>query len=327
MAINMGGSGVGPSFAAAFGSRIISKAIIPGLFGMMVLIGALVAGQETANTLGKGIIKPEAFSSVLVSIVFLSVALSLLIANIAGIPQSTSQSTVFALIPPALYFSSFNPNKLFFEIIPTWFILPIASFLLSYLLGKFIYRPLRKRGLTIYGGWFGDNIFTKFLLLGMSMYVAFSIGSNNVANAVGPLSSMVLNVFDHTSEQASKIIIYLSVLVIAPCFGIGASFFGEKILKRTGTEIFVFSRFEAAIIAFVSASLLLFASLSRGIPTSLVQLNVGAILGVGIAKMGFKNIVTNWHVKEFFYMWLLSPIIALLLSLILTLIADYLNYI
>ena len=112
----------------------------------------------------------------------------------------------------------------------------------------------------------------------MSLYVAFSIGTNNVANAVGPLANLSFNTLS-ISESDYVYILILSTLIIAPCFGIGSSLFGYKVVKNTGKEIVLFGKIEAVIIAFISASLLLTASLIKGIPTSLVQLNVAAIIG------------------------------------------------
>jgi sulfate permease len=64
----------------------------------------------------------------------------------------------------------------------------------------------------------------------------------------------------------------------------------------------MFGRIEAVIIAFVSASLLLLASVLKGIPTSLVQVNVAAIIGIGVAKLGMKNIFKKTEVRQFFLM-------------------------
>jgi sulfate permease len=122
------------------------------------------------------------------------------------------------------------------------------------------------------------------------------------------------------------LIMILSTLIVAPCFGIGSSIFGHKIVKNTGKEIVLFGRFEAVIIAFISASLLLFASLVKGVPTSLVQLNVAAILGIGVAKLGTKNIFRKTQVKKFFLMWVIAPIIGFTLSLLLTYLGDKLGY-
>ncbi len=327
LAINMGGSGTGPSFSAAFGANIIRKSLIPGLFGLMVFLGAIIAGKSTAGTIGKEILDPKLMSFTLVSIILLSVSFSLLIANLAGIPQSTSQSTVLAVVAPALYFDSLNSGKLLFEVIPAWFILPVISFVLSYLSGRYIYRPMRRRGLTLSRA---QNANMKpvwdGLILVMSLYVAFSIGSNNVANASGPIASMTTNELGISSEKNFILILILSTLLISPNFAIGSSIFGNKILKNTGKEIVLFGKFEAVIIAFVSATLLLFASISNGIPTSLVQLNVAAILGIGVAKLGPKNIFKKTEVRKFFLMWIISPVIAFFLALVLTFLADKFGY-
>lgn len=143
LGITMGGSGTGPAFSAAFGASVIRKSLIPGIFGLMVFAGAIIAGKETATTVGRELIDPKMLNFTTVSIILFSVAISLLIANLVGIPQSTSQSTVFAVIAPAIYFGVFDPYVLFAEIIPAWFILPVIAFFLSLFFGKYIYRPMR----------------------------------------------------------------------------------------------------------------------------------------------------------------------------------------
>jgi sulfate permease len=160
----------------------------------------------------------------------------------------------------------------------------------------------------------------------MSLYVAFSIGANNVANAAGPIASMSANELNISGDKNFLLIMILSTLMVAPSFAIGSSVFGNKILKNTGKEIVLFGKIEAVIIAFVSASLLLTASITKGIPTSLVQLNVAAILGVGVAKLGTRNIFKKTEVRRFFLMWLIAPVIAFLLTLLLMVIADKLGY-
>lgn len=327
LAINMGGSGTGPSFSAAYGANVVGKNLIPGLFGLMVFLGAIIAGKSTATTIGKEILDPKLMSFPLVSIILFSVSISLLVANLAGIPQSTSQSTVLSVVAPALYFDNLNTGKLFFVVIPAWFILPIVSFIISYLLGRYIYRPMRKRGITLSRAQNANMkpVWNGLILL-MSLYVAFSIGSNNVANASGPIATMTANELNISGDKNFLLIMILSTLLIAPNFAIGSSIFGNKILNNTGKEIVLFGKFEAVIIAFVSASLLLLASITKGIPTSLVQLNVSAILGIGVAKLGPKNIFKKTEVKRFFLMWVISPTIAFTLCLLLTFLADKLGY-
>ncbi|MDG5798783.1 inorganic phosphate transporter [Marinilabiliaceae bacterium ANBcel2] len=322
LAINMGGSGTAPSFSTAYGTNLIKKGLIPGLFGIMVFIGAIAAGKNTSLTIGNDLLPREMMDYTLVSIILLSVSLALLFANIMGIPQSTSQATILSVTAPALYFNTLNTNKLFVDILPTWFILPIISFVICFLIGKYIYNPIRKRGLLFKAKTHNHPIL-KGLIISMSLYVAFSIGANNVANAAGPIASMTINELDmHPTEHNFKLIMILSTLIVAPNFGIGSSFFGRKIMQNTGKEIILFGKIEAIIIAFVTASLLLMASVIKGVPTSLVQLNVGAILGIGVAKLGAKNIFRKTEVNKFFVIWLISPLISFFTALILTWLAD-----
>lgn len=325
LAINMGGSGTGPSFSAAYGANIIRKSLIPGLFGIMVFLGAIIAGKETATTVGQELLDPDRMGFTLVSIVLFSVAIALLIANLFGIPQSTSQATIMAVTAPALYYNELNTQKLLLEIVPTWFVLPVISFIICFLIGKYIYKPIRKKGYTL-SKKVNENPVLKGIIILMSMYVAFSIGANNVANAAGPIASMTINELNIDAGRNFVLIMILSTLIVAPSFGIGSSIFGKKIVSRTGKEIVMFGRIEAVIIAFVSASLLLLASVIRGIPSSLVQLNVGAIIGIGVAKLGAKNIFRKTEVNQFFAMWIIAPTIAFLLSLGLIYLADKFGY-
>jgi phosphate/sulfate permease len=66
--------------------------------------------------------------------------------------------------------------------------------------------------------------------------------------------------------------------------------------------------------------------LPKGIPTSLVQLNAGAIIGIGVARLGAKNIFRKTSVNKFFFVWANAPFITFLLSLALTYLIDKMGY-
>jgi sulfate permease len=59
----------------------------------------------------------------------------------------------------------------------------------------------------------------------------------------------------------------------------------------------------------------------------LVQLNVAAILGIGVAKLGPKNIFKKTEVRKFFLMWIIAPTISFSLCLLLIFLADKLGFI
>ena len=322
MALNMGGSGTAPSFATAFGSGIIRRSLIPGLFGIFVLLGALLAGKNTAITLGKEILPAVSLDYTLTTIILFSVACSLLFANLLGIPQSTAQSTVVALVAPAHYVGQLNTHKIFFEIIPTWIVMPIISFGLVYFIRVVISKRFDLKHPDYFATEKRQNFFNWVVII-TSCYVAFSIGSNNVANAAGPITSMITNELHIIpSSQNFVLIMILCTLIIAPIFAIGSSIFGHKLMEKTGTAIIPIGKVEASIISFITASLLLTASLTRGIPTSLVQLNTFAILALSVTKVGWKETFSKKVVKQFWMIWLISPLIAFLLSYFLTSLAD-----
>ena len=326
LAINMGGTSISPAFSAAYGANVIRRSMIPGLFGIMVFLGAMIAGKATSLTMGQDLIKPELMSWVLVTIILGSVGITLFIANMLGIPQSNVQTTVFAISAPATYFHQFNTQKVFFEIVPTWFIAPLLSFAICFLFGKYIYTPIRKKGYLTYGQ-LSQHPAVKATIVIMSLYVAFSIGANNVANAVGPIASMMSHELKLPFDgNGFSIIMILTTLVVAPNFAIGASVLGSKGLENTGKGIFLFGPFEAIIISFVTASILLITSVTRGIPTSLVQLNAAAIIGIGVSRLGAKNIFRKTAVNKFFIVWAIAPLIAFSLSLTLTYLIDMLGY-
>lgn len=322
LAVNMGASGTAPSFSAAYGANVITRLAIPGVFGLFVLLGAIVAGKQVGVTMGKELIPPEMLTPDVLTIVLFSVGLSLLISNYLAVPQSTSQATVFAIAGPGIYYSQLNSSKLLFEIVPTWFILPIVSFLITLAIGKLLYKRIRDSSAVDYDK-LSNHLVLKILVVLSSCYVAFSIGANNVANASGPIASMVLNELgiDANIEDNFIMIITVTTLIIAPCFAIGSSLFGYRLLQSTGKSIVDFGPVGATLISTVTASLLLLVSVTKGIPTSLVQLNTFAIIAVGISKLGWKKVIVDRTVRKFWIVWIVAPVFALVLSYTFTALA------
>ncbi len=324
LAVNMGASGTAPSFSAAYGSNVIKRLAIPGVFGLFVLLGAIIAGKQVGVTMGKELIPAEMLTPDILTIVFFSVGFSLLVANYLAVPQSTSQATVFAISGPAIYYNQLNSPKLLLEIIPTWFFLPVIAFFITLVTGKLLYRRIKNSPSIDYEK-VSNHVALKVVVFLSSCYVAFAIGANNVANASGPIASMVLNELgiDANSEDNFVMIITVTTLIIAPCFAIGSSLFGYRLLQSTGKGIVEFGLVGASLISIVTATLLLLASITRGIPTSLVQLNTFAIIAVGISKFGWKKIIVDPTVRRFWIVWIVAPIFSLGLSYGLTALAHH----
>ncbi len=73
-AINMGASGVAPSFAATYGGKLIKKKVALIIFSVFVILGALILGRGVALTIGKALIAQKLLSTdaVLTIILFFS---------------------------------------------------------------------------------------------------------------------------------------------------------------------------------------------------------------------------------------------------------------
>jgi sulfate permease len=307
LAINMGGSGTAPAFAVAYGANMIRRDLIPGIFGICVFAGAIIAGKKVILTVSSDILPSEVVGLTLTVVVLASVALSLFFANMLRVPQSTSQSTIFALAGPAIYLDVLQTRRLFIEIIPTWFITPMLAFAITYAVGWFIIRR---------STWQQSHLWKvlqkhrglQWLVVGTSCYVAFSIGANNMANAAAPVLAMATNLFNIEADSANFFLLMLIlVFMLAPMFGLGSSLMGHRVLQTTGKDIATFGPLGASFISIITASILLVSSLWRGIPTSLVQMNTAAIIALGMVKSGHVYIWCNAPLKRIFVIWIVAP--------------------
>lgn len=318
LAINMGGSGTAPSFSATYGAGLLRRSYIPFLFGSFVLLGAVIAGDKVIKTVGGSVLPAENMSIVVVSIVLLSSALSIFAANLLKVPQSTSQSTIFALVGCAIPLGVLESGKLIYEMVPTWLIMPVISFILALSLGYLLKKFNERVSLIKFKSIKNNNIW-KYISIACSCYVAFSIGSNNVANSAGPLASLVVNEMNLT--DGSAIIMLLSIMLVAPWFGIGSALMGKGVTKTIGNEIIDIGVLGATFISIITATLLLIASTTRGIPTSLVQMNTFAVIAFGMLKVGPREILSKLSVIKLFTVWIIAPLIAMAIAYLLTLIA------
>ncbi len=302
-ALNMGASGIAPSFASTYGGRLIKKKNALILFAIFVILGAVTLGRNVTLTLGKGLL-PQEFMSFNVALVILGAATAgLFLANILRIPQSTSQVTVGAILGAGIYFNHLNQKTFFLKILPMWIILPLLSYVLTWLIYRKIYPPDHDN-LHIYQKLFANEKKLKISALVASCYVAFAIGTNNVGNAVGPLFG------------AGILGVNLGLVLVSPVFGVGALVLGKGTIETAGKEIVPLGLFSSTLVSFVTATLLIFASL-LGIPQSLVQLNILSIFAVSCLKNGHKCTLDQRLTRKTFLIWTVTPLISLALSYLL----------
>jgi PiT family inorganic phosphate transporter len=124
-------------------------------------------------------------------------------------------------------------------------------------------------------------------LIAAAALLSFAHGSNDVANAVGPLAAIV-NAVDGGGVE-SEVTLPLWVLAIGAIgIAIGLILFGPKIIKIVGEKITKLDPVRAFCVALSASVTVIFAS-GLGLPVSSTHVAVGAVFGVGFLREFLTN--------------------------------------
>ncbi|MCM3714914.1 inorganic phosphate transporter [Halalkalibacter oceani] len=308
-AMNIGASGTAAAMGPAYGSGALPrKRVAMLLVGIFAFCGAL-AGGEVVRTIGSGIISPEIVDVELVVIILTAACLSLFIANLIGIPLSTSEVVVGAIVGAGIAYQS-----LYFEtllvIVMFWVIVPVVAFTLALAVGTLIRSGERKYTfLKGKGRWRKPLV---ILLIISGCMEAFAAGMNNVANAIGPLVG------------AGVIGIQEGILLGGAFVALGAIVLGGKVLETNGKRITSLSLLQGSAVSGIGGTLVIIASIF-GLPVPLTQVTTSAIIGMGTVERGFRLWQKN-ILKQIIKVWVVSPVFSLVLSYLLVLLfrkSDY----
>ena len=144
-----------------------------------------------------------------------------------------------------------------------------------------------------------EKVFAILMVL-TACCMAFAHGSNDVANAIGPLAAVV-SIVENDGEIVKKAALAWWIL---PLGGIGIvaglAILGKKVIKTIGEGITHLTPSRGFAAELAAASTVVIAS-GTGLPISTTQTLVGAVLGVGMARgiaalnLGvIRNIVVSW---------------------------------
>ncbi|ADC50926.1 sodium dependent sulfate transporter [Alkalihalophilus pseudofirmus OF4] len=311
-AMNIGASGTAAAMGPAYGSGAVpNKRIAMLLVGVFAFLGAL-AGGEVVRTIGSGIIPADIVDVELVIIILASACLTLFIANLLGIPLSTSEVVVGAIVGAGIAYQALYFDKLL-VIVSFWVIVPVVAFIVAYLAGHLVNKAEKKWPLlTGKGKWRKPLV---ILLIVCGCLEAFAAGMNNVANAVGPLVG------------AGLIDVRTAVLFGGAFVALGALLLGGKVLETNGKKITRLSLLQGSTVSITGGGLVIVASLF-GLPVPLTQVTTGAIVGIGTAKNGFR-LWQKGILKQIAKVWVVSPVFSLVMSYGLILLfrqADYYTF-
>lgn len=296
-AMNIGASGAAASMGIAYGSGAVKTRRIALLIcAAGVLLGAALGGGEVAKTLGSGLIPKELISINISLIILSSAAISLFIANMSGIPLSTSEVTVGVIIGVGIAYKQVFIGTLL-SIMMYWILIPVIAFLLTLLINKGVKYAEARLLFLKEGKWIRV---LSILVICTGFLEAFSAGMNNVANSIGPLA-------------ASGIISIQNGIVIGGIFvALGAVLLGGKVIETNGKKITELSLLQGSAVSGLGATLVIIASLF-GIPVPQTQVTTCSILGVGFSDKGFK-IFEKGIISRLLKVWLVSPLFSLVIS-------------
>jgi len=151
-----------------------------------------------------------------------------------------------------------------------------------------------------------------YLQIITACFVAFAHGTNDVANAIGPvaavLQTLIKNKIQFTSVIPHWILLFGAVGII-----IGLSTWGWRVIETIGHKITTLTPTRGFCAEFGAATTILFAS-KLGIPISTTHALVGAVLGVGMAKgLSALNLKT---LKDVVLSWVITIPVCAILSII-----------
>lgn len=279
-------------FGSAVASRMLrfwTAAILASIF---ILLGAILEGAPGIETL-KGLTQLSVEQAIVCS---LAAAITVTIMTILGLPVSTSQAVVGAILGIGFLNRQLNLAGLE-KVLVCWLGTPIGGMLTAVIL----YRVLGKFYNTLNINLFESDRLIRLLLIGAGTYGAYALGANNVAN--------VTAVFVGAGELRE----FSATLIGGLSIALGILTFSKPVMKTIGREIVRLDAFSALIVVLAEAvTVHIYAFV--GVPVSTSQALVGAVMGVGIVR-GIRTVRRRTLVNIFFA-WLLAPVVASFLSIL-----------
>ncbi|HHH42816.1 MAG TPA: inorganic phosphate transporter [Gammaproteobacteria bacterium] len=141
------------------------------------------------------------------------------------------------------------------------------------------------------------------LMIVTACAMAFAHGSNDVANAIGPVAAVV-SIVQSGGEVAAKSALPIWVLLLGGTgIVLGLAMYGKRVIATVGNSITELTPSRGFAATLAAASTVVLAS-GTGLPISTTHTLVGAVLGVGLARgMEALNLTV---VRNIFMSWIVT---------------------
>ena len=313
VAWSIGANGSGDCIGTAVGGRILSYRRALVILILFVLLGAGLEGWKNMRTIGEGIVTGPSGTNPLSDVprviisTLLATGIWTTITTVWGLPISTSQSMVGAVIGAGLLLSPGGAEiNIQFgtlgAIAISWVLSPIFAILLAFTISKTISPLLRRiKNIVVL------NQVSLILVIATSAATAYALGANDVGASTGTIYAF----FGGGANQ--------SLMMLIGLFGgiglaVGALTYSRKVMHTMGSGI---TRLDAlsASAAQLGAAITVWSFVQFRIPVSTTQAIVGAVTGVGLVKGA--SAVSGRKLSHIWIVWILGPIITCVLSIVL----------
>tara|TARA_B100001123_G_C15116415_1_gene949534 strand:- start:31 stop:1083 length:1053 start_codon:yes stop_codon:yes gene_type:complete len=324
---SLGANDAANVFGTAVGTRMVQFKTAAIICSIFIILGAVISGAGTTETIGKlGSINalPGAFAACIAA------GLSVYLMTKIGLPVSTTQAIVGAIVGWNLYSGSSTNIKVLITIISTWILCPIIAGTIAMGFYIFTKKIIQKRKLHI----LRLDAYTRAALILAGAFGAYSLGANNIANVMGvfvPISPFTeINISNFFIFSSTEQLFLLGGIAIA----IGVFSYSKKVMLTVGNDLFKMSPV-AAFIVVLSHSIVLFLFASQGIsqflqsinlpsiplvPVSSSQAVIGGVIGIGLLKGGRE---VDWTIaRKISTGWITLPIIAAITSVLILFVLE-----
>ncbi len=308
---SLGANDAANVFGTAVATRMLRFAVVATVAAVFVVLGAVIGGAGPAHTYSKlGAVNALGGSFT----VALAAAITVAWMTRIGLPVSTTQAIVGAIVGWDLFVGLPVDRPTLLKILTTWVASPVLTALFAYLgvqaTRVLVYR-IRIHLLDL-------DLYTRLALLLIAAFGAYSLGANNIANVMGVFVGSNpfpdLQVFSLFHLSRTQVLFLIGGLAIAT----GILTYSHRVIRTVGNEIMKLSPLDAWIVV-AAESLVLFMFASRSLQHLLIQLHlpplplvpvsssqavVGGVIGIGLAKGGgralnfgvIRRIVGGWAV-------------------------------
>jgi PiT family inorganic phosphate transporter len=313
---NIGANDAANCIGTTVGAQVISYRQAVAMMAVFVILGGMIQGHQVMKTVGKGIVitEAEAYEShnnevadaqfwqyfpqqrlpdKAILVALLSAGFFVTLATFFKVPVSTSQAIVGGVAGVGIGIVGLDASYFKFgvllKIFSAWVVSPLLTMIMAFCLYKLLSRALRNANSMAWSRILG------MLVVASAAYVSFSLGANDVGNAIGPL----------LSKYPDKGL-WLALLG-GVAMTVGAITFGSRVTDTVGKSITPLN-YTGALAAQFSAAFGVHIFSLAGIPVSTSQAVVGGVIGVGLTK-GMRAVSTG-KITTIFLGWVITPVSA-----------------